>query len=176
MPIIVKEPETEGEMLGRAYVWWRSWDESYRGIVSDEHLSSRHLPDYERRSLVETEGVIVAKDGERVVGFAKVGPCHDGDMLGAGEVFQLYVLADWQGRGVGSALMGEALRRLAGEGFVNVVLWVLEENGRAISFYAKHGFVADGQTQAMPRLGDGVTAMRMARRLGPRPSEGATAI
>lgn len=167
-PITIKQAETDEERLGRGYVWWRSWDEAYRGLVSEDYLGSRILSDYERRACEDGEGVIVAKDGERVVGFAKVGPCGDSDMPEAGEVYQLYVLAEWWGRGVGYRLMREAKRTLSGDGFDVVALWVLEGNGRAISFYERQGFVADGHMKEMPKLGDGVMAKRMVWRAARR--------
>lgn len=159
--IVIKQVETEAERLGRAYVWWRAWDEAYAGIVSDGYLRSRSLAGLERRSMHDVTGVIVAKDGDEVVGFAKYGPCGEPDMPDAGEVYQLYVLGDWYGRSVGYRLMREAERRLAEDGFSPIVLWVLEGNGRAISFYERYGFVADGRRQEMTKLGDGVTAQRM---------------
>lgn len=159
--IVVKPIETEAERLGRAYVWWQAWNEAYEGIVSADYLASRSLPIYEKRAMYDVTGVIVAKDGEQVVGFAKYGPCCDDDMPDAGEVYQLYVLADWYRQGIGSRLMRKAQRQLSSDGFDTIVLWVLEKNERAISFYERCGFISDGHVQDMPTLGDGVTAKRM---------------
>ena len=38
MGIILKKMETDEEIKGKAYVHWKSWHESYTGIVSQEYL------------------------------------------------------------------------------------------------------------------------------------------
>ena len=38
MEIIIKPMETEDEIRGKAFVHWKSWQESYRGIVDDGYL------------------------------------------------------------------------------------------------------------------------------------------
>ncbi len=53
----------------------------------------------------------------------------------------LYVRPDWQGRGVGSALV-QVLQALRPSGFG---LWVFVSNTGAQSFYARHGFVEVGR-------------------------------
>lgn len=48
----------------------------------------------------------------------------------------LYVDVGWQGRGIGTALLGEAVAHV-GPG---LRLWVFQRNERARDFYAGHGF------------------------------------
>jgi len=65
---------------------------------------------FPRKKCVETarrwpDNILVAKDGERVVGFAAYGAYRDASLPGYGEVYALYVLAEYYGRGVGRALM-----------------------------------------------------------------------
>lgn len=49
----------------------------------------------------------------------------------------LYVLKDYQKKGIGYKLIKEALNRLTKN---NIVLFVLEGNTKAINFYKKLGF------------------------------------
>ena len=56
----------------------------------------------------------------------------------------LYLLPEFIGRGCGKALLAAAVNRLAGQGFQEVLLWVLEENRRARHFYERAGFAAPG--------------------------------
>ena len=39
MDIIIKPMQTEEEIRGKAFVHWKSWQESYAGIVDAEYLS-----------------------------------------------------------------------------------------------------------------------------------------
>ncbi|MCI0689302.1 MAG: GNAT family N-acetyltransferase [Sporichthyaceae bacterium] len=54
-----------------------------------------------------------------------------GDLLG-----HIYVHPNWQGRGVGSALL-----KAARAGHDRLELWVFQRNERARAFYLRHGFV-----------------------------------
>ena len=60
-----------------------------------------------------------------------------------GEVFALYTLSEYYGKGVGLLLMKAALDCL--NGYEEICLWTLKNNKRAIRFYQKCGFVPDGR-------------------------------
>ena len=62
----------------------------------------------------------------------------------------MYVLSEFCGTGVGQCLMEAALSEL--RSYPAVCLWVLKENGRAIRFYEKCGFRADGEELFSPRV------------------------
>ena len=47
--------------------------------------------------------------------------------------------------------MNAALALLAGAGYAQVTLWVLDANSRARSFYEKAGFTADGAVKLEDR-------------------------
>jgi ribosomal protein S18 acetylase RimI-like enzyme len=81
---------------------------------------------------------------EPVVGFVTFGPSRDRDTAGLGEIYALYVDPGRYESGVGRMLMAHARRRLKGQGFEAAVLWVLQGNERAASFYESEGWAADG--------------------------------
>jgi ribosomal protein S18 acetylase RimI-like enzyme len=85
--------------------------------------------------------------GERVIGFVTFGPSRDRDAIGSGEVYALYVDPERYAGGVGRLLMAEARRRLVEMGFEAAVLWVLQGNDRAASFYEREGWRPDGATR-----------------------------
>ncbi len=62
----------------------------------------------------------------------------------------LYVLPQWWGRGVGRALHDEVLDRLRAEGCGRCHLWVLEDNGRARTFYERLGWIENGTSRVVP--------------------------
>ena len=43
MNIIVKKMETDEEKRGKAYVHWKSWQEAYPGMVSQEYLQTKEI-------------------------------------------------------------------------------------------------------------------------------------
>ena len=156
MDIFIKPMETDDEIRGKAYVHWKSWQESYRGIVDDGYLDRMTLAQTEEKAFRWRDNILVAKDGERVVGFVGYGPASGEE--GTGEIFALYVLEEYQRRGIGYALMREALSRL--EGCRVVVLWALKENDKAIRFYERVGFLPDGGEKEIT-LGAPVKGIRM---------------
>ncbi len=75
------------------------------------------------------------------------GPSRDEDAVGLGEIYALYVDPGRHEGGVGRMLMAHARRRLRKAGFEAAVLWVLEGNDRAASFYEREGWNPDGATR-----------------------------
>ncbi|RZU63411.1 GNAT family N-acetyltransferase [Zhihengliuella halotolerans] len=107
--------------------------------------------------------IAVDADGE-IVGCAGGAPVTDDDAdTGARlELQVLYVRSFAQGTGLGEQLMATVI------GDEPAVVWVLEGNGRAVRFYEKHGFVADGRIEALADEGGGLdwaglNEMRMVR-------------
>ena len=160
MTVTIKPMETDDEIKGKAYVHWKSWQEAYAGIVDQNYLDSLTLEKCEAVACRWRENILVAKDGEKVVGFAGYGLYRgeEDELKGAGEVFAIYVLSDYYGKGIGYRLMCEAVRRL--EGCPKIVVRVLRDNARAIGFYKRFGFDFDGFKEILT-LGTPVTAVRM---------------
>lgn len=91
-------------------------------------------------------GVLVAEDEAKIVGFASFGPVRDKEEIRplTGEIYSIYVLEAFWNLRIGGTLMKDSLTALERDGFSSVKVWVLETNQRAISFYEKFGFEADG--------------------------------
>jgi len=91
--------------------------------------------------------VRVATAGDRIVGYAKLGPVvFPGDWPeGAIELHQLYVLGDHHGTGVGPALMRWATAEARRRGAPELLLSVYVDNHRARRFYERRGFVDIGR-------------------------------
>lgn len=149
MSILIKRMETEDEIRGKAFVAWRAWQEAYPGLVSQEYLDRSTLEKCEEVAFRLTEGFFVAKDCGRVVGFVGCGDRGE-EAPDTGEVFALYVLSEYYGKGVGRQLMDAALDEL--KPYPKVCLWTLKENRRAIRFYEKCGFRANGEETYSPRI------------------------
>ena len=150
MDITIKTMETDEEIRGKAYVHWASWHDSYQGLVSEEYLEALTLERCEKMAFSWRDNILIAKDGDRVVGFVGYGDRGD-EAPDTGEIFALYVLSEYRGTGVARLLMDAALKKLAG--YPEVALWVLKGNARAIRFYQKCGFRANGQELTSPNIG-----------------------
>lgn len=160
-PICIKPAETDEELRGRGYVHCTAWQEAYRGIVCDAYLDSMTVGATTARALKFPENTLVAKDREKVIGFAVYGPSRDEDLPDAGEVIAIYVLSGYYGRRIGYRLMNEAFSRL--REYRTVYVWVFEKNERAIRFYHRYGFESDGHRKQW-NLGTPVTVVRMIKK------------
>lgn len=93
----------------------------------------------------DPEGFIIAIGEDGAVGF--VACCRnwwDKELGAIGEIHEIAVLPQQQGKGIGSALLREALLFL-GEVHEVFGLWVGEGNEKAKAFYLKHGFEPIGR-------------------------------
>lgn len=149
MPITIKPMETDAEVRGKAYVHWKCWQTTYPGLVSQAYLDAFTLEKSQEKALLWRDNLLVAKDGDRVVGFAGYGD-RGPEASDVGEVFALYVLPAYHGTGVGQQLLDAALNRLSD--YPRICLWVLRGNARAIRFYEKNGFHATGEELFSPRI------------------------
>lgn len=144
MEIEIKSMETDAEIRGKAYVHWASWHEAYAGLVSAEYLKKLTLDKCVEAAHRWTDNHLVAKDGDAVIGFLCFGNRGE-ESPDTGEIFALYVLPEYWGKGVSQALMEAGLLKLAA--YPKIALWVLKENPRAIRFYEKCGFIKTGEEQ-----------------------------
>ena len=135
MNIVIKKMETDAEIKGKAYVHWKSWQEAYSGIVDQRYLDSLTLGKCEKIAFRWTDNIIIAKDGDSVIGFVGFGKYRNDELENAGEVFAVYILSQYYGKGIGYRLMQAALSELAD--YSKIAVWVLKENTRAIRFYER---------------------------------------
>lgn len=73
MSVIIKKMETDDELRGKAFAHWKSWHEAYPGIISREYLDSHTLDRCEKLAFRWGGNILVAKDGDQVVGFIGYG-------------------------------------------------------------------------------------------------------
>jgi len=78
----------------------------------------------------------VAVVGEEVIGFAQFMMREDR----RGELTRIYVLPEWQRRGVGSRLLREGLAALSTHGAEKVFVHVEKDNAKGTGFYERSGF------------------------------------
>lgn len=154
----IKPMQTEDEVDGKGHVHFLSWHETYTGLINDHYL--RGITEEKCRSIAHQwpDRILVAMDGDMVIGFVAYGAYRDNTLPDCGEVYALYVLASYHGQKIGYALMNAALEKLAP--YAQVALWVLKGNEKAIRFYERYGFHFDGTEQSI-LLGTPNTECRM---------------
>lgn len=153
------EPAAPEDCRAIAEVHVESWRQAYRGLLPAPYLASLSVADREalwRRVLAERRAdVLVARDAAaQVVGFLAFGASRDDDAPGGqAEVMALYVRPACWSTGAGRRLWLAALRRLRGQAYRTVGLWVACGNERATRFYARAGFAAEPASRRPVELG-----------------------
>lgn len=89
---------------------------------------------------------------DAVVGYAMTGPNRDG----GAELWAIYVIPAYQGKGIGHALWERATAHLRAAGFAEFGLWVVAGNAPARRFYERHGAEVIGERT--DRLGESEVA------------------
>ena len=155
---LINEMESEEEINGKAYVHYKSWHETYTNLVDSAYMRSITLEKCEKIAQKWRENILVAKDGESVIGFVGYGAYRDAALPEHGEIYAIYVLEEYHGSKVGYALMNAALKKLSN--YNKIAVWVLKGNHKAIRFYERYGFRYDG-TDTEIILGTPNTEQRM---------------
>jgi len=107
--------------------------------------------------------VLVARDQEWTVGFVAFGPAEEdpyGDPPGTGVLHTLLVEPRWSRRGHGSRLLAAAVDHLRADGVTRAVVWLVEGDAAATTFYESAGWQRDGTVR---RLVDDGQTVREAR-------------
>lgn len=150
-------PYTEADEDAAIELWRRSWQQHYPHIDFTARVA--WWRERWRNELVPIAQVIMAEEAGGIVGFVTVDP-------NTRYLDQIVVAPEHWGGGVALALLDEA-KRLAPDG---LYLLVNKDNARAIRFYAKHGFVFDGEDKN-PVSGIAVNRMKWRLAVVPAPVE-----
>ena len=122
--------------IGEVHV--RSWQAAYEGLIPADflaRLSAETRAAAWARRIGDGGRVLVVEDDGVVAGFAAFGP---------EQLYALYLLPEFWGRGLGRLLHDRAVEEMSGD---SAVLWVLSTNERAKAFYGRQGWVDDGARQ-----------------------------
>ena len=155
---MIKPITTQAEEKGMGFVLYKSWQETYTGLIDDSYLSTMTLEKCERIASFQKDNSLLAVEDGNVIGFVGFGAYRDEKDTNMGEIHGLYVLEKYHGKKIGYNLMNEAVKKLFD--YKKIALWVLKGNNRAIRFYEKHGFKFDGAEKKVV-LGTEQTELRM---------------
>lgn len=141
-----------GDENNLAYIKTESWKEAFKDIVPADLLSKctgieRATAMY-KRLLDENKGngYILELDGKPHC-IAWWDASREKDMPGYAELICIHSLKDNWHKGYGSMMMDRVLGDVKAAGYSKIMLWVFDNNVRAIRFYEKHGFTSSGRKQ-----------------------------
>jgi GNAT superfamily N-acetyltransferase len=152
----------------------RSWKTGYRGTVPDtflDHLAedawlerwTDQLTTARREAIHQLVSTDASNGPPRAV--AVCGPAIEPTAELTGQLYVLYADPPSWGRAHGAALLRRVHELLAADGHSGAMLWVAEDNRRAIGFYEHHGWTKDGETQPEEVAGALFDEVRMIREL-----------
>jgi len=131
------------DALAVAKVHVESWRKSFAGIVPQEFLDNltveKREPAFRQRFGDANYKMFVAetaKDG--IVGFADFGAARESDFAFEAELYAIYLLREFQGKGIGENLFRLCQKEMSADGFDSMYLIALEVSPYK-SFYEKMG-------------------------------------
>src|ERR1700691_3096251 len=148
-PAPVVRPAEPGDEPGIALAHVTSWQDAYRGHMPQDFLDGldvgQRAEAWRQRfpAAKQSRGdVVVVESAGEIAGFAVFGPSRDADADPGrtGEVGAIYLRPGSIGQGLGRLLMDAVVSGLAGLGYADATLWVLDENARARRFYERAGW------------------------------------
>jgi GNAT superfamily N-acetyltransferase len=143
-----KDAKTMGKIMAAC------WKQAYRGIIPDSYLRTVTAQSRAKRFCAdiplypERAYWMICADG-KPAGVIILAPCEDNELPDTGEIMAMYLLRPYWRTGLAQKVIGRALEWMRDKGFRQAVLWVLEDNARALKFYRKCGFAPDGVKQVI---------------------------
>ena len=140
----------DAEAIAKVHV--ASWQAAYKGLMPEDFLANLSVEQRKtqwQQWLGQAEQVMmVCEVNGKVVGFSSAGKPRDTDVsIYTAELYTLYLLSDYWGKGYGKGLYQETFKELKTRGFKQLVLWVLDNNTRGQIFYQGMGLTHDGQSK-----------------------------
>ncbi|RHW43268.1 GNAT family N-acetyltransferase [Neobacillus notoginsengisoli] len=115
-----------------------SWNATYEGIIpqniQERFLKSAYNDEMMERRL-EHSLMLVAEEDGKIVGFANFSKVREGGKV---ELAAIYLYPEFQGKGIGTALLNEGIARL--EGIEELYINVERDNVIGKTFYEAKGF------------------------------------
>jgi GNAT superfamily N-acetyltransferase len=122
-----------------------SWRTTYAELVPADFLACLSYAQRQQQwcqALADSARIrfiyVAEDDRGTVVGFVSGGPERRGDPVYTGELYAIYLLASYQGQGIGRQLVQTLVHRLVQAGMTALLLWVLADNP-ARQFYERLG-------------------------------------
>jgi len=125
-----------------------SWRTAYKGIIAEDYLANLSYATREARwpqAIVNPRNIVLVAEVSQikvnekaVIGLACGGANRVEGTDYAGELYQLYILEEYRGKGIGKKLVRAFVQRLVDRNIGSMLVWVLAKNPYR-RFYEKLG-------------------------------------
>lgn len=144
--MIIREAKIS-DALSIAKVNVDTWRTTYKGILSDEYLNNLSYEQREQamkntinNSTKDGISIFVAEESiGGIVGFSTCGRERGNDKTYRGELYSIYIIKEYQNKGVGRLLFNHVQERLLSQKLQPMLIWALEDNKPACNFYEARG-------------------------------------
>ncbi|MEN0000491.1 MAG: GNAT family N-acetyltransferase [Pseudomonadota bacterium] len=119
-----------------------AWRHAYAGILPHTSLLAminRRDAHWWGRAVKRGTCIMVVEMAGLIVGYITYGLNRARSLPQDGEIYEIYLLPEYQGIGLGKRMFDTARRELHRHGCQGLVIWTLEENNNANEFYANLG-------------------------------------
>lgn len=125
-------------------VYVLTWKNTYKGIINDSFLNqlTNNKEDIRKREKDIKDNPMkysVVVINNKVVGVMTCINCRNEKYKDFGEIQSLYVLKEYQGQGIGKALIEEGKRLLKQKGYNEMIIECLKENPSCLFYKAMGG-------------------------------------
>ncbi len=127
-----------------AEVHRQSWKSSYAGLIPHKPLLrmlERRDETWWAKATTGPATLLVLDVAGTIAGYATVGLNRARALPHEGEIYELYLLPEYQGIGLGSRLFAEARSLLTSLGCKGLIAWCLEDTDQAVGFFRRQGGV-----------------------------------
>lgn len=140
---IRKATHTDAKGIARVHV--DSWKSTYQNIIPEQYLnklSYDQRTDLWKRNISKAGNyVFVAENNAgEIIGFAVCGKRETNNIEKSGDLTSIYILEEYQGKGVGKQLLQQLFRQFKELSYHRVFVDVLEDN-KSRFFYENYGAV-----------------------------------
>ena len=122
-------------------IYEESWKYAYRGLIPQEYLDAISEGKWVKNLDSPGWQTMVCLENGKYIGTSSFCRSRFEQYPDSGEVISIYFRPDFIGKGYGHQLFETVLDELRKQGYLEVFLWVLEENVRARHFYEGYGFL-----------------------------------
>ncbi len=146
------------DAAGIANVHVETWRSTYAGVLPDDYLVGLSVPRHAalwshwlNDTAADHRLYVAAAPAGDIVGFASCGRLRERKQFHGkgriGEIYALYVLPDFQGRGLGRALLMQSFAGLSESAHDSAILWVLAANPSRFFYEAMGGRQVGGRKE-----------------------------
>jgi ribosomal protein S18 acetylase RimI-like enzyme len=130
------------DVEGLALVHDETWRSTYRGIIPGaelEKIISCRGTSWWQAAINKGNRIALSFYDGKLVGYVNYGRNRAKGLAYQGEIYEIYMLSEYQGTGFGQQLFATAREDLKSHKLNSLVVWALSDNDAAIEFFKAMG-------------------------------------